>query len=188
MPTPSQLLFMLAKESTVESVHRAEALLTSPRLCCLSCRQNAINSTHHRTGNTPAHVAAIHKNVGIFETLLYAGADLGIPNAAGVTAFELGCVVPAIYDAMKSYTTDEHGCRIVRVAKCYAEPLLELEALRLTLTVPSDRQRITDLLEQCYDNVGLPFPAFRNRLSIDMYKNKKAARPEHRLNCFVHIK
>ena len=186
MPKYPSPLFRFAERK--ECMREAERLLTSPRVCCINCRQKLINMVDPKTGNTAAHVSIAHNNVYLFETFLYSGADLGIPNKAGVTAIELAFDIPEFRSALENYTTEKDGCRVVTVSADVARPLLELERLRYTLTVPADRRRITTLLSDCYDNNGLPFAAFRNRLSVEMYLKNGAIRPEHRLNCFIIIK
>lgn len=186
MATP---LFHAVKKNSRKATDMAAELLTSPDICCISCREQLLDTQDPKTGDTAAHIAARIGNAHMLKALMYAGADFLIKNKAGLDVFDVvsqttheGC-----WRVVRRYQPSCDRCRAVKVSSDDARGLLALEDIRDGLTAPSDVRRITDLLEECYEKRGILYPAFRDKISLWEFRKSGKLMPRHKLNCFIVV-
>jgi len=186
MATP---LFRAVKKNSKKATDMAADLLTSPDICCFSCREKLLDTQDPKTGDTAAHLAARIGNAYMLKALIYSGADFLIKNKAGLDVFDVisqtkheGC-----WKVVRRFRTSRDRCRAVSVFSNDARGLLALEDIRDGLTEPSDVERITDLLEECYVKRGIFYPAFRDKISLSEFRKSGKIMPRHKLNCFIVV-
>lgn len=186
MTTP---LFRAARKNSKKATDMAADLLTSPDICCLSCRVKLLDTQEPKTWDTAAHVAAKLGNASMLKALLYAGADFLIKNKAGKDVYDVVGETrnEACWRVMHRFRPSRDRCRQVKVSSEDARALLALEDIRDGLTVPSDVERITDLLEECYETRGILYPAFRDKISLSEFRASGKTMPRHKLNCFIAV-
>lgn len=183
------VLFSAVRKNSKKAADMAADLLTSPDICCLSCRVKLLDAQEPKTKDTAAHVAARIGNALMLKALMFAGADFMIKNKAGKDVFDVVSETKheACWRVMRRYRPSRDRCRAVEVSSNDARGLLALEDIRDGLTAPSDVQRLTDLLEECYEKRGIFYPAFRDKISLSEFRKSGKLMPRHKLNCFIVV-